>query len=80
MLWEDIGGLGSVKKEILDTVQLPLDHPELFQDGLKKRSGWIQLLDFSMLFNYDQLQVFYSMDLQELERLYLLKQWQLLVP
>ena len=39
VLWEDVGGLGSVKHEILDTVQLPLDHPELFQDGLKKRSG-----------------------------------------
>ncbi|KAG8217400.1 AAA-domain-containing protein [Butyriboletus roseoflavus] len=39
VLWEDVGGLGSVKDEILDTVQLPLDHPELFQDGLKKRSG-----------------------------------------
>ncbi|KIK31360.1 hypothetical protein PISMIDRAFT_670409 [Pisolithus microcarpus 441] len=37
--WEDIGGLADVKTEILDTVQLPLDHPELFQQGLKKRSG-----------------------------------------
>jgi peroxin-6 len=37
--WEDVGGLQSVKKEILDTVQLPLDRPELFADGLKKRSG-----------------------------------------
>ncbi|KAG9318351.1 hypothetical protein JVU11DRAFT_441 [Chiua virens] len=39
VFWEDIGGLDSVKNEILDTVQLPLDHPQLFQDGLKKRSG-----------------------------------------
>ncbi|KAF8553388.1 AAA-domain-containing protein [Imleria badia] len=39
VLWEDVGGLGPVKDEILDTVQLPLDHPELFQEGLKKRSG-----------------------------------------
>ncbi|KIJ69555.1 hypothetical protein HYDPIDRAFT_179330 [Hydnomerulius pinastri MD-312] len=39
VLWDDIGGLAHVKHEILDTVQLPLDHPELFQDGLKKRSG-----------------------------------------
>ena len=37
--WEDIGGLASVKKEILETVQLPFEHPELFADGLKKRSG-----------------------------------------
>ncbi|KAL4064336.1 P-loop containing nucleoside triphosphate hydrolase protein [Scleroderma citrinum] len=37
--WEDVGGLAEVKNEILDTVQLPLDHPELFSEGLKKRSG-----------------------------------------
>ncbi|KAF9466437.1 AAA-domain-containing protein [Collybia nuda] len=37
--WDDVGGLAHVKADILDTVQLPLDHPELFADGLKKRSG-----------------------------------------
>lgn len=37
--WEDVGGLVEVKNEILDTIQLPLDHPELFLQGLKKRSG-----------------------------------------
>lgn len=37
--WDDVGGLGSVKAEILDTIQLPLQHPELFADGVKKRSG-----------------------------------------
>ncbi|KAH7921477.1 AAA-domain-containing protein [Leucogyrophana mollusca] len=37
--WDDVGGLALVKNDILDTVQLPLDHPELFADGLKKRSG-----------------------------------------
>ena len=37
--WDDVGGLASVKNDILDTIQLPLDHPELFSDGLKKRSG-----------------------------------------
>lgn len=37
--WDDIGGLAHVKSDILDTIQLPLDHPELFSDGLKKRSG-----------------------------------------
>ncbi|XP_028676134.2 peroxisome assembly factor 2 isoform X1 [Erpetoichthys calabaricus] len=36
--WHDIGGLHSVKKEILDTVQLPVDHPELVSLGLR-RSG-----------------------------------------
>jgi peroxin-6 len=42
--WDDVGGLISVKSEILDTIQLPLDHPELFADGLKKRSGSSTLL------------------------------------
>ena len=37
--WDDVGGLASVKKEILDTVELPLSMPELFASGLKKRSG-----------------------------------------
>jgi peroxin-6 len=37
--WEDVGGLADIKKEILETVQLPLERPELFADGLKKRSG-----------------------------------------
>jgi peroxin-6 len=37
--WEDVGGLGDVKREILETVRLPLEHPELFAVGLKKRSG-----------------------------------------
>lgn len=39
VMWEDIGGLSRVKNEILDTIQLPLEHPELFIEGLKKRSG-----------------------------------------
>jgi hypothetical protein len=37
--WDDVGGLISVKSDILDTIQLPLQHPELFSDGVKKRSG-----------------------------------------
>ena len=37
--WDDVGGLASVKADILDTIQLPLEHPELFSQGLKKRSG-----------------------------------------
>lgn len=36
--WEDVGGLAEAKKEILDTVQVPLEHPELFKLGLN-RSG-----------------------------------------
>jgi peroxin-6 len=37
--WDDVGGLANVKADILDTIQLPLEHPDLFADGLKKRSG-----------------------------------------
>ncbi|KAH3764894.1 peroxisome biogenesis factor 6 [Pelomyxa schiedti] len=37
--WTDVGGLESVKKEILDTIQLPLAHPELFPPDVKHRSG-----------------------------------------
>ncbi|KAA8494064.1 Peroxisome biogenesis protein 6 [Porphyridium purpureum] len=37
--WADIGGVNYAKQEILDVVELPLRHPELFQSGVKKRSG-----------------------------------------
>ncbi|KAH9951413.1 AAA-domain-containing protein [Amylocystis lapponica] len=37
--WDDVGGLAHIKADILDTIQLPLEHPEMFADGLKKRSG-----------------------------------------
>ncbi|KAK2436439.1 cell division cycle protein [Trifolium repens] len=37
--WEDVGGLEDVKKSIMDTVQLPLLHKDLFASGLRKRSG-----------------------------------------
>ena len=37
--WGDIGGLENVKSEILDTIEMPLKHPELFGEGVKKRSG-----------------------------------------
>ncbi|XP_061078940.1 peroxisomal ATPase PEX6-like [Conger conger] len=36
--WQDVGGLQQVKKEILDTIQLPLERPELLSLGLR-RSG-----------------------------------------
>ncbi|KJE96367.1 peroxisome assembly factor-2 [Capsaspora owczarzaki ATCC 30864] len=36
--WDDVGGLGAVKRDILDTIQLPLQRPELFAGGLQ-RSG-----------------------------------------
>uniref|UniRef100_A0A8C4HZT8 Peroxisomal ATPase PEX6 n=1 Tax=Dicentrarchus labrax TaxID=13489 RepID=A0A8C4HZT8_DICLA len=34
--WDDVGGLQQVKKEILDTVQLPLQRPELLVLGLNR--------------------------------------------
>ncbi|KAJ3149447.1 peroxisomal assembly protein [Geranomyces variabilis] len=37
--WEDVGGLSHVKDNIYDTIQLPLERPELFATGMKKRSG-----------------------------------------
>ncbi|KAL4420721.1 hypothetical protein ABPG75_010377 [Micractinium tetrahymenae] len=37
--WEDVGGLQDIKRAILDTVELPLKHPELFAGGLRRRSG-----------------------------------------
>lgn len=37
--WEDVGGLEDVKAAILDTVELPLRHPHLFAQGLRRRSG-----------------------------------------
>ncbi|CAF2052268.1 unnamed protein product [Brassica napus] len=37
--WDDVGGLEDVKSSILDTVQLPLLHKDLFSSGLRKRSG-----------------------------------------
>lgn len=36
--WHDVGGLQDVKKEVLETIQLPLEHPELLSLGLR-RSG-----------------------------------------
>jgi hypothetical protein len=39
VIWDDVGGLAHVKTDILDMIQLPLEHPELFADGLRKRSG-----------------------------------------
>lgn len=36
--WDDVGGLAEAKKEILDTIQIPLVYPNLFGSGLR-RSG-----------------------------------------
>ncbi|KAI8853669.1 P-loop containing nucleoside triphosphate hydrolase protein [Chytridium lagenaria] len=37
--WDDVGGLDHVKAAVVDTIQLPLERPELFATGAKKRSG-----------------------------------------
>ncbi|KAL9579406.1 MAG: hypothetical protein Q9212_005128 [Teloschistes hypoglaucus] len=37
--WDDVGGLGYVKDAVMETIQLPLERPELFAKGMKKRSG-----------------------------------------
>ena len=44
--WDDVGGLDDVKAEILDTIQLPLQHPELLAAGLR-RSGKCQSIGVS---------------------------------
>jgi len=35
--WEDVGGLFHIREEIIDAIELPLKHPQLF--GKSKRSG-----------------------------------------
>ena len=37
--WKDVGGLASQKDAIIETISLPLTHPELFANGVRKRSG-----------------------------------------
>jgi peroxin-6 len=37
--WDDVGGLSNVKEAVTETIQLPLERPELFAKGMKKRSG-----------------------------------------
>ncbi|KAI5296454.1 peroxisomal assembly protein [Ascosphaera acerosa] len=37
--WDDVGGLSHVKEAVTETIQLPLERPELFAKGMKKRSG-----------------------------------------
>jgi peroxin-6 len=37
--WEDVGGLEHVKTDIIDTVMLPIQRPELFGSGGRQRSG-----------------------------------------
>lgn len=37
--WADVGGLTNVKDAVTETIQLPLERPELFAKGMKRRSG-----------------------------------------
>ncbi|KAJ2690990.1 peroxisomal assembly protein [Coemansia spiralis] len=37
--WDDVGGLADAKKDILDTIRLPMEQPHLFANGLTTRSG-----------------------------------------
>ncbi|KAJ9293092.1 hypothetical protein DTO271G3_8036 [Paecilomyces variotii] len=37
--WDDVGGLTNIKDAVMETIQLPLERPELFAKGMKKRSG-----------------------------------------
>ncbi|RNF17031.1 putative peroxisome assembly protein [Trypanosoma conorhini] len=37
--WKDVGGLEEAKRELRETIQLPLLHPDLFSNGTKRRAG-----------------------------------------
>lgn len=37
--WDDVGGLANAKDAVMETIQLPLERPELFAKGMRKRSG-----------------------------------------
>lgn len=69
--WDDVGGLASVKSDILDTIQLPLERPELFADGLKKRSGMTISLHSLSFTGFCYGQAFFFMVLRELARPFL---------
>ena len=47
MTWDDVGGLADVKRDILETIRLPLRQPHLLSAGLR-RSGQL----FSFMFVY----------------------------
>ncbi|GET87359.1 peroxisome assembly protein, putative [Leishmania tarentolae] len=37
--WSDVGGLEEAKRELREMIQLPILHPEVFANGMKKRTG-----------------------------------------
>lgn len=72
--WDAVGGLDSVKTEILDTIQLPLNHPELFSQGLNQRSGESLFLGAGIP-KVDNEKVCYYSDLPGLGKLCWPKLW-----
>ncbi len=47
--WNDIGGLAMAKKEILNTIQLPLLHPDLFGDLARYKLDFIRYINIFSL-------------------------------
>lgn len=39
VLWDDIGGLDKLKRELLKTIEFPIKYPHLFKNSSLKRSG-----------------------------------------
>ncbi|CAJ1987593.1 peroxisome assembly protein [Leishmania donovani] len=37
--WGDVGGMEEAKRELREMIQLPILHPEVFEKGMKKRTG-----------------------------------------
>lgn len=37
--WDDVGGLENAKEEIVQTVLLPIKHPEIFDERIRPRTG-----------------------------------------
>ena len=37
--WDDVGGLENAKEEIIQTILLPTQHPEIFDEWIKPRTG-----------------------------------------
>lgn len=37
--WDDVGGLEDAKEEIIQTILLPIKHPEIFDEWIKPRTG-----------------------------------------
>jgi len=53
--WADVGGLSDVKEEIINTINLPLKHPDLFESSGLSRSGLSTVLTSVFWINRNQL-------------------------